>query len=67
MAKTRLMIERAGKIAKLAFKAHPHMLRHACGGMPWRTRGTTRGRYKPTLGTQHSAYGALHRDVADAV
>jgi site-specific recombinase XerD len=25
------MIERAGKAAKLGFKAHPHMLRHACG------------------------------------
>jgi len=25
------MVERAGKQAKLAFKAHPHMLRHACG------------------------------------
>src|SRR5262245_12959929 len=25
------MIERAGSEAKLAFKAHPHMLRHACG------------------------------------
>jgi site-specific recombinase XerD len=25
------MIERAGILAKLAFKAHPHMLRHACG------------------------------------
>ncbi len=25
------MIERAGKVAKLAIKAHPHMLRHACG------------------------------------
>ena len=25
------MIERAGTAAKLAFKAHPHMLRHACG------------------------------------
>lgn len=25
------MIERAGKAAKLAFKTHPHMLRHACG------------------------------------
>jgi integrase len=25
------MIERAGKAAKLSFKAHPHMLRHACG------------------------------------
>ena len=25
------MIERAGTWAKLGFKAHPHMLRHACG------------------------------------
>jgi integrase len=25
------MLERAGVQAKLAFKAHPHMLRHACG------------------------------------
>jgi site-specific recombinase XerD len=25
------MVERAGKEATLAFKAHPHMLRHACG------------------------------------
>jgi len=25
------MIERAGVEAKLGFKAHPHMLRHACG------------------------------------
>jgi integrase len=25
------MVERAGQWAKLGFKAHPHMLRHACG------------------------------------
>jgi integrase len=25
------LVERAGEGAKLAFKAHPHMLRHACG------------------------------------
>ena len=25
------MVERAGGEAKLPFKAHPHMLRHACG------------------------------------
>jgi site-specific recombinase XerD len=25
------MVERAGTVAKLGFKAHPHMLRHACG------------------------------------
>jgi len=25
------MVERVGISAKLAFKVHPHMLRHACG------------------------------------
>lgn len=25
------MVERAGIEAKLGFKAHPHMFRHACG------------------------------------
>jgi integrase len=25
------MVERAGTVARLGFKAHPHMLRHACG------------------------------------
>ena len=25
------MVERAGVEAKLGFRAHPHMLRHACG------------------------------------
>jgi integrase len=25
------MVERAGEGARLGFKAHPHMLRHACG------------------------------------
>jgi integrase len=25
------MVERAGRAARLPFKAHPHMLRHACG------------------------------------
>jgi type 1 fimbriae regulatory protein FimB/type 1 fimbriae regulatory protein FimE len=25
------LVERAGIVAKLGFKAHPHMLRHACG------------------------------------
>jgi type 1 fimbriae regulatory protein FimB/type 1 fimbriae regulatory protein FimE len=25
------MVERAGETARLGFKAHPHMLRHACG------------------------------------
>jgi type 1 fimbriae regulatory protein FimB/type 1 fimbriae regulatory protein FimE len=35
-------VERAGEAAELGFKAHPHMLRHACGS-PWPTVATTRG------------------------
>ena len=49
------MVERAGEGAKLAFKAHPHMLRHACGtpaAMRWPTRVTTHGRCKPISATR---------------
>lgn len=44
------MVERAGAEARLGFKAHPHMLRHACGYRS-RTRGTTPARCKLTWGT----------------
>ena len=44
------MVERAGEGAKLGFKAHPHMLRHACG-YALAKRGTTQGRCKPILAT----------------
>src|SRR5438046_7909391 len=36
------MIERAGVDAKLGFKAHPHMLRHACGYALANKRNDTR-------------------------
>jgi integrase len=60
------MIERAGEVARLSFKAHPHMLRHACGsalankGHDTRTAGLPRA-------SQHPAHRTLHRAVADAV
>jgi integrase len=41
------MVERAGEAAKLGFKAHPHMLRHASAS-PWPTRATIRGRCRLT-------------------
>src|SRR5450830_1269316 len=44
------MVERAGREAKLAFKAHPHMLR-TLAVMPWPTRATTPAPCKPTLAT----------------
>jgi hypothetical protein len=51
-------LPQAGKVATLAFKAHPHMLRHACGyagaaSQPWTP--------------QYPAYSALYRAVADAL
>jgi type 1 fimbriae regulatory protein FimB/type 1 fimbriae regulatory protein FimE len=45
------MVERAGRAAGLPFKAHPHMLRHACGFARWPIRATTRGPCRPTSGT----------------
>ena len=48
------MIEHAGHSAKLKFKAHPHMLRHACG-FAWPTKATIRAPCKPTLGTRTSS------------
>jgi type 1 fimbriae regulatory protein FimB/type 1 fimbriae regulatory protein FimE len=48
------MVERAGRAAKFAFKAHPHMLRHACGTRS-PIRATTRGRCKPISGTGTSS------------
>ena len=41
------MLERAGVAAELGFKAHPHMLCHACGFVPAK-RGTIRERCRPT-------------------
>ena len=60
------MVERVGREAKLAFKAHPHMLRHACG-YALANKGHDLAPCKPTSAQEHSAYGALHRTIADAV
>ena len=40
------LVERAGIEAKLPFKVHPHMLRHATA-MPWPIGEPTQGRCKP--------------------
>ena len=61
------MVERAGREAKLAFKAHPHMLRHACGYALANKGHDTRALQAYLGHTQHSAHRALHRTVADAV
>ena len=51
------MIERAGKIAKLSFKTHPHMLRHA-GGHALANRGHDTRALRAYLG---------HRNIQHAV
>ena len=61
------MVERAGREAKLGFKAHPHMLRHACG-LRAGQQGTRYARAASLpRPPQHPAYGPVHRTVADAV
>jgi len=55
------MVERAGIEARLGFKVHPHMLRHACGYALANRGHDTRALQK------HPAYGALHRAIAVAV
>jgi hypothetical protein len=49
------------------FKAHPHMLRHACGFALANAGHDTRALCRRTSGTEHSAYGALHRAGAEPV
>jgi integrase len=61
------MIERAGKVAKLSFKAHPHMLRHACR-YALANRGHDTRALQSYLGhknIQHTS--ALHGTIADSV
>jgi site-specific recombinase XerD len=47
------MVERAGVEAKLGFKAHPHMLRHACGFALAKKGHDTRS-LQAYLGHQHT-------------
>jgi site-specific recombinase XerD len=60
------LIERAGAEAKLSFKAHPHMLRHACGYKLANEGHDTRSlqTYLGHRNIQHSArYTALRGEV----
>ena len=60
------MVERAGVEARLGYKAHPHMLRHACGYSLANKGHDTRALRLPRS-PQYPTYGALHRIVANAV
>ena len=61
------MVERAGVAAGIEFKAHPHMLRHACGHILANKGVDTRSLqvYLGHKNIQHTA--ALHRIVAEPV
>ncbi len=60
------MVERAGSEAKFGFKAHPHMLRHACG-YALANRGHDTRALQAYLGHRYPTHSPLHRTVADAV
>src|ERR1700729_22933 len=60
------MVERAGSEAKLGFKAHPHMLRHACG-YALANRGHDTRACRRISGTATSNIRSLFRIGPDAV
>jgi type 1 fimbriae regulatory protein FimB/type 1 fimbriae regulatory protein FimE len=57
------LIERAGAEAKLSFKAHPHMLRHACGYKLAHDGHDTRA-LQSYLGHRNIQHSAKYTDVA---
>jgi site-specific recombinase XerD len=63
------MVERAGVEAKLGFKAHPHMLRHACGFALANKGHDTRSlqAYLGHKNIQHTVRYTLHGHGARAV
>ena len=58
------MLERAGEAARFKFKAHPHMLRHACG-FALANQGHDTRALRAYL--EHPAHRALHRAGAGSV
>ena len=59
--------ERTGAKAELSFKAHPHMLRHACASR-WPTRAATPARCKALSAARTcSTPCVLHRTIAGSL
>jgi integrase len=57
------MVERAGVEAKLAFKAHPHMLRHACG-FALANKGHDTGALQAYLGHKNIQHTVRYTELA---
>ena len=61
------MIQRAGEAAELGFKAHPHMLRHACG-FALANKGHDTRALQAYLGHKNiQQHGSIHRAVTRSV
>jgi hypothetical protein len=58
------MIERAGRIAKLSFKAHPHMLRHACGYALANQRPRHKGSTSSPWSQEHPAHMVPYTELS---
>jgi integrase len=61
------LVERASAAAAFKFKAHPHMLRHACGFALANQGHDTRALQGLSGPSQHPTYGSLHRAGAGSV
>jgi site-specific recombinase XerD len=57
------MIERAGRAAKLSFKAHPHMLRHAWG-YTFANRGHDRRALQAYLGHKNIQHTVRYTELS---
>jgi len=61
------MSQRAGEAAELGFKAHPHMLRHACG-FALANKGHDTRALQAYLGHKNiQQHGSIHRAVTRSV
>lgn len=58
-----MLVERAGRKAKLEFKAHPHMLRHACG-FYLANKGTDTRTIQSYLGHKSIQHTVRYTDLA---
>jgi type 1 fimbriae regulatory protein FimB/type 1 fimbriae regulatory protein FimE len=57
------MVERAGTVAELGFKAHPHMLRHACG-FALANKGHDTGALQAYLGHKNIQHSVRYTELA---
>jgi site-specific recombinase XerD len=59
------MVERAGKAAGLSFKAHAHMLRHACG-FALANKGTDTRAIQAYLGHRNLQHTVRYTELSPA-